>query len=378
MRFCDIKAHEEVKEQLRAMVDTDRIPHALLLDGPSGIGKFKMARALAQYIHCTNRTADGDSCGQCPACVQHQTFNHVDTHYSFPVLAKKSGGMKPVSDDWIAEFKEFVAESPYMDFARWQSMLGNPNGNPVFYVTESQSLIRKLNYTSHAAKYMIVIMWLPERLNEETANKLLKLIEEPHDDTKFLLISNEPAKILPTIYSRLRRVEMKRLPDEVVSEYLQRQHVLDAETADVVAHLAEGSILQAEQRIDARDDNAEFLKMFMQLMRDSYARKIKGMKAWSETVAGFGREKCCKFLEYCERLVGENYIYNLQHPELYYLDRDEANFSKNFARFINYKNVENLRKLFIEARRDVAGNGNAKIILFDVAVKNIMLIKAGS
>ncbi len=376
MKFSDIQAHDDVKRQLRAMVDSDRFPHAILLEGPSGIGKFKMARAVAQYIHCTNRTPDGDSCGVCPSCLQHQSFNHVDTHFSFPVLSRGSN-TKPVSDDWIAEFREFMTAYPFMDFPRWQEMLGKVDGSPIFYVSESESLIHKLNFTSHAAKYMIVIMWLPERMNEMTANKLLKIIEEPHADTKFILVSNEPSKILPTIYSRLRRIEMKRLPDEVISEYLQSKYSIDPDAADMVAHLAEGSILQAEKRLDARADNAVYLEFFIRLMRNSYLRKIKEMKAWSEEVAKLGREKCVKFLEYCERLVGENYIYNLRDPHLYYLDADEAKFSKKFARFINYKNVEDLRELFINARRDIAGNCNAKIVLFDVAVKNIMLIKRG-
>lgn len=377
MKFSDIQSHDDVKMQLRSMVDTDRFPHAILLEGPSGIGKFKMARALAQYIHCTNRTPDGDSCGVCPSCIQHQSFNHVDTHFSFPVLSR-GANTKPVSDDWIAEFREFMTLYPFMDFPRWQEMLGKADGSPIFYVSESESLIHKLNFTSHAAKYMIVIMWLPERMNEMTANKLLKIIEEPHADTKFILVSNDSSKILPTIYSRLRRIEMKRLPDAIISDYLKSKYSIDADTADIVAHLAEGSILQAEKRLDAQADNAVYLDFFIRLMRDSYLRKIREMKAWSEEVAKLGREKSVKFLEYCERIVGENYIYNLRNPQLYYLDSDEAKFSKNFARFINYKNVEDLRQLFINARRDIAGNCNAKIVLFDVAVKNIMLIKRGS
>ncbi len=373
MKFADIDSHSELKEQLKAMVDNDRLPHALLLEGPSGIGKFKMARALAQYIHCTNHTPDHDSCGKCPACLQHQSFNHIDTHFSFPVLGSKS-----ISDDFIKEWRKFMTDCEYMDFQIWQEMLGKADGQPIMYVDESASIIRKLNFTSHAAKYMIVIMWLPERMNEQCANKLLKLIEEPHDDTKFIFVSNEPARILPTIYSRMRRIEMKRLPDNVVSEHLQRKYALDAPTADMVAHLAEGSVLRAEKRLDVKDANAVYLKLFMQLMRDAYSRRIREMKYWSEAVSALGREKCCKFLEYCERLIGENYIYNLQTPQLVYLDGDEASFSRNFARFINHLNVEDLRRLFVEARRDIEGNASAKIVLFDVAVNTIMFIKRGA
>ena len=119
------------------MADNDRMPHALVIEGPAGIGKFAMARALAQYIHCPNRSG-GDSCGHCPSCIQHQSFNHIDTVYSFPVL-KSAGGA--TSDDFMPLWKEFLQGSPYMDFETWQRMLGNPNGQPVIYVDESQEII---------------------------------------------------------------------------------------------------------------------------------------------------------------------------------------------------------------------------------------------
>lgn len=144
MKFSEILGHESVKERLRAMIDNDRLPHALVLEGPVGTGKFAMARAAAQYLHCTDRR-DGDSCGRCPSCIQHQSFNHIDTIYSFPVL-KSSGGA--VSDDFIPLWKEFLEASPYMDFELWQKMLGNPNGQPVIYVDESQEIIRKLDRKS--------------------------------------------------------------------------------------------------------------------------------------------------------------------------------------------------------------------------------------
>ena len=110
-------------------------------------------------------------------------------------------------------------------------------------------------------------------------------------------------------------------------------------------------------------------------MRFAYQKKVGELRKWSNTVAEFGRERCCRFMEYCERLTGENYIYNLRNPQLVALDNEESKFSTNFARFINERNVEQLRRLFIEARRDIAGNANAKIVLFDIAVSIILYLK---
>lgn len=375
MKFRDIPAQETVKEQLKSMVDSNRIPHALLLEGPSGVGKFQLARALAQYIDCTDRR-NGDSCGECPSCIQHRTLNQIDTHYVFPVLKKKSGGSSnPVSDDYFPEWKDFIESSPFMDFHKWLEALGNENGQPIIYVDESAELIRKLTFTAHASRYKKVLLWLPERMKEECANKLLKLIEEPHEDTLFILVSNDSEKILPTIYSRLRRIKVNRLSEETVSRYLQESVGVETAMADDIAHLSEGSILEAMRRIATDSASAFNLKQFVSLMRLAYMRDIIKLRAWAEDIATLSREKCMDFLEYCERFVGENFIFNLNRKELVYLSADEQNFSRNFARFITERNVMQLRKMFVDARRDVAGNTNVKMVMFDVAVRTILLIK---
>lgn len=374
MKFSEIPAHNSVKRQLVDMVDNEKIPHALLFEGKSGIGKMMLARALAQYIHCPNRS-NGDSCGICPSCLQHQSFNHIDTHFSFPVIKVKNKSGAPVSDDWIDQWRQLLSDSPYMDMNTWVDLLGNPNAQPLIYVEESSALIHKLNFTSHAARFKIVLMWLPERMNEPSANKLLKLLEEPHDDTLFILVSNEATKVLPTIYSRLQRIQVKRLDDNVIAQYLERHFGVATDQAQGIARLAEGSILEATHRLSTSDESKQFLEMFISLMRFAYQKKVGELRKWSNNVAEFGREKCCRFMEYCERLTGENYIYNLRNPQLVALDYEESKFSTNFARFINERNVEQLRRLFIEARRDIAGNANAKIVLFDIAVSIILYLK---
>ncbi len=374
MRFADIPWHDDAKARLRQMIQTDRLPHALLISGPEGIGKMMIARAAAQFIHCENPTPDGDSCGQCPACLQHSTLNHIDTHYIFPLVKGKSSS--PLSDDYMVEWRKFLAEKPYMDFSSWMSELDSPNSQPMIFVGESDALVHKLSFTAHKARYKVVILWLPERLMEQTANKLLKLIEEPHEDVKFILVSNNPKGILPTIYSRTQRLELKRLPDAVIARRLGEDFGMSEEDANALAHMAEGSMNRALAAVGMSKENKQFLDLFIRLMRESYQRHIRELKDWTTEVAAMGREQELRFIAYCARLIRENFIYNLASPQLNYLNTEEAQFSRNFARFINERNVQQIIAELDQTAVDIAGNANAKIVFFDFAVRMILLLKA--
>ncbi|MDO4320375.1 MAG: DNA polymerase III subunit delta [Bacteroidales bacterium] len=373
MRFADIPGQEETKRRLREMVDHGHVPHALLLEGPQGVGKFALIRATAQYIHCTDRTPDGDSCGRCPACVQHQSFNHIDVMYSFPVLKKNS---KPtISNDYAEEFRDFMQESPMMDFEQWLPRLGNVNGQPAIYVDEANELLRRLNLKARQSRYKIVLMWLPERLNPDTANKLLKLVEEPYDDTIFLMASDNPRGILPTIYSRTQRIAVPRYSEAEITDTLVRETGIDRQAAADAAALAEGSMVTAYHLAGLNKERQRYLDLFMQLMRLAWQRKVLDLRAWSLDVAALGRESAIRFYDYCSRMIRENFIYNIGDDRLVALTPAERQFSSRFSPFVNEKNVEDIAMVLDAARNDITLNGNAKIIAFDLAVKMILLLK---
>lgn len=374
MKFSQIPSHDNVKRQLREMVADRRIPHALLLHGPAGIGKFMLARTFSQYLHCQHPTPEGEPCGECPSCRQHESFNHVDSLYVFPVV--KTDKLKaPISDDYMGEFKEFVAASPFMDFERWTGYFDKKNAQPVIYVSESEALEQRLAVTTTVSRYKTVVIWLPEKMNEQTANKLLKLIEEPFEDTVFILVSDNASAILPTIYSRCRPIEMKRLSDETIASYLTSRLAIDPQDALSIAHIAAGDMNAALRSMDATSVSRMFFDYFVRLMRLAYQRDVKGLKEWSSEIAALGREQEIKFYDYARRLIRENFVYNFHVPELLYLNRDEAAFSKNFARFITEKNAEKIITEMDRAATDIAGNANGKIVNFDFAIKMIILIK---
>lgn len=372
MRFADIPGHEDVKARLRDMADSGRIPHALMLEGPAGAGKFALARAFAQYIHCTDRTPDGDSCGRCAACRQHESFNHIDTLYSFPVV--KRSGRPALSDDYIADFRDFMAASPFMDFDKWLVALDNINAQPQIYVEEGNELLRRLTYMARRSKYKVVLLWLPERLKEETANKLLKLVEEPFGDTIFLMVSNNSRRVLGTIYSRTQRIAVRRYSDDEIAGILEDRGI-DPQTASDAASIAEGNVNEALKLAEVSAERLKYFDLFVGLMRKAYARKVGELRGWSQDVAAMGREPVMQFVDYCTRLIRESFLMHMADDGLLTLNPTERAFTVKFFPFINEKNVIDMLALFDDARRDIAGNANAKIVFFDLAVRVIILIR---
>lgn len=372
MFFKDIIGQEQVKERLRLELHEGRVPHAQLFAGPEGSGALPLAIAYARFLLCTHR-GETDACGTCPSCVKLNKLAHPDLHFVFPVVKRKGGG-DTVSDDYIREWRELAISTPYFGLNHWLDAMGAENQQAQIFVKESDELTRKLSLKSSEGGYKVVVLWLPEKMKVECANKLLKLLEEPPALTVFLLVSEEPDRILPTILSRTQRVNVPRLGDNEISTALSRQFGLQPSDAAETARLANGSYLQALEIIHRGDDNLLFFELFVSLMRLAYQRKVKDMKDWSETVATMGRERQKNFLGYCQRMVRENFISNFHRRELNYMNRDEANFAVRFAPFINERNVIGIADELSEAQAHIEQNVNPRMVFFDFALKMIVLL----
>ncbi len=327
MQFHSITGQKDIKEQLVQMVQHNRLSHALLFLGKEGSGALQLALAFAQFIVCRSAAgkqqsaiqepslfgepepvssiqlpaSSNDSCGVCPACKKANELIHPDIHFSYPVITRKPGE-KPISTDFIAEWRSFIAQNPYGNVYDWLQFIGAENKQGNITAHECMDIIRKLNLKSFESEYKILIMWMPEFLGKE-GNKLLKLIEEPPPNTLFILVAENEDLILPTILSRTQLVKIPMLSNLEVEAALELNAGVAMEKAQQVAAVAEGNYREALQLLQHADDDWELMlrEWLNAIVRTGPVAQVK----WIEDAAKLGREKQKQFLKYFIHLLEE-------------------------------------------------------------------------
>ena len=381
MLFRDIIGQEAAKQQLRQAVREGRIPHAQLFTGISGIGKLQLALAYAQYINCPHRTEE-DSCGTCPTCLQYGHFQHPDLHFAFPIVKTDAGD---TCNDFLEPWRKMILEKGYFDLDDWHEALGVDNKQSMIYEKESGEILRKLSLKAYGEGYKVMIIWQPEKMNATSANKLLKILEEPAPKTVFIMVSEHPELLLTTIQSRVQMIRIPRIGAETIAAALRQRGMNDTQAEDI-ARLANGSYLTALKKAGETEENKKELRDFIALFRDAYTvgvlidpqkkfESLRRLRLWSLEMAGIGRERQKHFLQYAQQQVRENYIRNMGAPELNYQMEEEREFSVKFAPFIHNGNVEKIMNQLDLAERQIEQNGNAKMIFFDLCLQIIVLIK---
>ena len=380
MKFSDVIGQEEAIGRLRQLVEEQRVPSTMMLCGPLGSGKMALAMAFASYLLGER---DGEkSLLSDPMAIKNaeamlKNWEHPDLHFTYPVIkpAGMSADHKMISDDFTREWHEMISESQYFFMDNWLAKMDAANQQAIIGAGESDELTRKMSLKSSQGGYKVSIIWLPERMNAECANKLLKLLEEPPHKTVFIMVCEEPEILLDTIKSRTQRIDIKKIDDDAIEKALTERRGLDQDIAHRIARIANGNWMRALENLDAGNENRQFLDMFIMFMRLSYQRNIKELKKWSEIAStSYGREKQRRMLNYFSRMVRENFMYNFKQEELCYMTQEEENFSSKFARFINEANVIEISELLQKARRDIGQNANGKIVFFDLALQMIVLL----
>jgi len=372
MRFADVIGQEALKKHLAAGADAGRVSHAQLFSGTAGTGALPLALAYAQYLNCTDRR-DGDSCGVCPNCRQTAALAHPDLHFVFPVNKQgKKSGEAMLSDAFLPLWREMFARTGgYFSPQQWYEALDlGRTLKGAISVKEADEIIRKLSFKSYEAPYKIVIVWLPETMHEDAANKILKILEEPWEKTVFLLVSEQPERLLQTVLSRTQEIAVPRIATGVLEDAAARAGETDPGRRHSLARLANGDYLEFERLLAGRNDESrkECFDLFCSLMRLSYNDKHLELIGWAEEVAQLAREQQRALLHHAARLLRESYMLHAGLGDIGYLWGEEAAFCRNFAPFIDNANVERIFAEIETALAQITQNGNPTIVFTHFAL----------
>jgi DNA polymerase III subunit delta' len=373
MLFKEIIGQEPVKQQMVKTVGENRIAHAQLLIGPEGTGKLALAIAYAQYINCENK-GEKDSCGVCPSCKKYNKLIHPDLHFVFPMKSEtesRADTGNPYSDLW----RSTLLENPYINPRAWYQKLELENKQGIIPTRESNKIINKLYFKSFEAEYKMMIIWLPERMNQSAANKLLKLIEEPPPKTVFLMVSENPELLLPTILSRTQKIRVPRIDDEHMFNFLSDHFGLEPQKAQEIVHLSKGNCLEALHFVHTREEEKEQFQRFATFMRLCYAKKVVDTLDWVDRHAAMGRENVKTFLQYASGMIRENYMMHLQMKHIVYLTAEEQSFSEKFSQFIHEENTNRIYHELNKAYRDIQMNAHIKTVLLDLSIQLMKLLR---
>lgn len=388
MKFTDVIGQAAVKESLAGMVKANRLSHALLFLAKDGTGGLPLGLAMSQYLVCEKVngqaqagpslfgeaepvTIPDDACGTCSSCLKAADMVHPDIHYSYPVIPRKSGD-KPVSTDYIKEWREFAKLHPYGDVFDWLQFIGAENKQGNITAHECNDIIRKLNLKSFESTYKILVMWMPEYLGNE-GNKLLKLIEEPPANTVFILVARDESKILATILSRTQLVRIPMLSVKEITDALVGRAGAAQDAAHQAASTAEGSYREAMMSLQhAGSDWQEMVRSWLNAaLKTGPAEQVK----WVAEAAALGREKQKQLLRYFNHLLEQSVHIRILGREQVHLPQNELDFAERINKLASLDQQQALIQVLDDAVYHIERNANAKILFQALTIRIYHIIK---
>jgi len=366
MRFADLVEQKELQLKLANLADTGKIPHAVLFSGMEGSGNLAMAYAFARLILCDSPVAN-DACNVCPNCKKTATLTHPDVFFSFPYVKKDATKDKhKTCNDFLEPWRKLLLSTPYPTEQDWKDSMDAKTKSPTIYISEIRDLHRRVGMRSYAGKKKILIMWMAERMGKE-ANSLLKLLEEPPNDTLFFLVSEEESGILTTILSRCQRIFVPPPSVTSIVAYLQKLHPdLSPDLLHSIAIASRRNMGLVQQLLSDNDD--PFLDPIAKLIACALDNKAADMVELSEVLHAKGRQETIQLLYYGMELMRAMHIYAHNGP-LPDLPKAESDFVRTFAGKIRKSSYPGIYQVFQDTLIGIERNGSIKMGVLSMSIE---------
>jgi DNA polymerase III subunit delta' len=386
LQFKQINGQLGIRKKLIKTVHDNRVSHAQLFYGPEGSRKLAIALAYAQFINCKNRHFDadgnGDSCGICPSCIKYEKLIHPDLHFIYPVARTKEVDKDPMSKDFIKTWRQILLENDYrLSLNDWYAVAGFEKKQGIINADDCSDILRTLSYKSYESEFKVMIIWMADRLFHAAAPKILKILEEPPEKSLFILITENPEKIISTILSRTQMVKFPKLFDEDIIKELDDLSC-PREDANRIVPLADGNLTRAVRIFKKEEEELDYLDKFVRWMRLCYdlynKNKLKETLEFTAEMAKIGRERQKNFLAYAERIIRNAMLINYNNPQLARLNEDEKEFVKKFGPFINYVNIPDFATELEKAQYHIERNANPNILFMDLSLTFTILLMSAA
>jgi DNA polymerase III subunit delta' len=371
MLFAQIPGLAETKAHFIQTIKRNKVSHALLFDGESGGAGLPMALGFLTYLYCKEPT-ETDACGQCANCQKIGKLSHPDINFIFPT----EGGKKVYSELLMAEWREMIVENPWATLTDWIDFLNDKGvkikqGN--IPVEESRKVIQNLGVKSYEGGYKTVVIWISETMGNGTANALLKILEEPPEDTLFILLSYNYEKNLRTIISRTQRVGIRSLENYEIRDFLINTKQIEPAKAEKAAFLADGNMRQALQNIQSNESDAS--AWFMNWMRLCYAFDLKKLVPLADEYAKYSKDSQKNLLLHSQKMLREICLNILGNNDLMRLEGDELEFIRKFSKAFKFENIEKMLDLINDTQYLIERNVSPKIAFMDLSLTLATLVK---
>ena len=371
MNWNDIVGQKQLISSLKDAIKNDRVAHAQLFVGKEGYGSLPLTLAYAQEIFSRENSRSASKV---------ETLNHLDLHFSFPIYSEKNDSK---SKRFFQDWRNMVLENPYASFQDFAELLESKNKQLIISASEVEEWGNLLNLKSYEGGTKILIVWRVDKINKSAANKFLKLLEEPPQNTLIILLADSIENMLQTILSRCQIVEIPRINDDDIFQFLTEKLSLPENKATKIVHQAQGNYNTALKIAKEGDIDEEFEDLFIHWVRNAFQAKkkpevLKEIIFWARSIALWDREKQKNFLSYCLETFRLALLQNYGAEKMVYRKLVKNNFNwEKFSKYIHGVNIKTILEEISEANIHLCRNANSKIIWTDLGIKLIRNLHKG-